>query len=131
MDGSDGGLDMRMRVPESLGAFYRSTSKPDGSLLLLGRPFPSVFVPHSLMPRHCFLPCLIVLLLSVLIPSLCAPKIFKCCQCEACLFVMSQTVLPRGCAPSKLGLHYGTPPAILLNPFQKVGRLAGMGLVSS
>lgn len=47
MDGSNGGLDMRMSVPESLGAFHRTTGKPDGSLLLLGDSCIQALVPLS------------------------------------------------------------------------------------
>ncbi len=36
MDGSDGSTDLRMSVPDSTGVFVRTTSRPDGSLLLLG-----------------------------------------------------------------------------------------------
>ena len=37
MDGSHGcGTDLRMAMPASTGAFFRSSSKPDGTLLLMG-----------------------------------------------------------------------------------------------
>ena len=37
MDGSDGcGTDLRMAMPTSTGAFFRASSKPDGTLLLMG-----------------------------------------------------------------------------------------------
>lgn len=36
MDGSDGRTDMRMSVPNNVGAFYRESTKPDGSALCLG-----------------------------------------------------------------------------------------------
>lgn len=37
MDGSDGSAtDLRMGVPQSTGAFLRTTTKSDGSLLLEG-----------------------------------------------------------------------------------------------
>ncbi len=37
MDGSDGSAtDLRMGVPESTGAFVRTTAKADGSVLLEG-----------------------------------------------------------------------------------------------
>ncbi|KAK9820202.1 hypothetical protein WJX72_007430 [[Myrmecia] bisecta] len=38
MDGSQSRTDLRMSIPESTGAFFRSTSKPDGSILCLGAP---------------------------------------------------------------------------------------------
>ena len=37
MDGSDGRTDMRMSVPNNVGAFYRESTKPDGSALCLGQ----------------------------------------------------------------------------------------------
>ena len=36
MDGSDGKTDLRMRMPECTGAFFRSGVKADGTVLLLG-----------------------------------------------------------------------------------------------
>ncbi len=37
MDGSDGQTDLRMSMPQNAGAFYRESTKPDGSALCLGR----------------------------------------------------------------------------------------------
>ena len=37
MDGTNGKADLRMSVPENVGAFYRSSTKPDGTVLCLGR----------------------------------------------------------------------------------------------
>jgi hypothetical protein len=36
MDGSDGSTDLRMSIPDSTAVFIRSTTKPDGSVLLQG-----------------------------------------------------------------------------------------------
>ena len=36
MDGSDGHTDLRMCMPDNVGAFYRSSTKSDGSALCLG-----------------------------------------------------------------------------------------------
>ena len=36
MDGSDGQTDLRMSMPQNVGAFYRESTKPDGSALCLG-----------------------------------------------------------------------------------------------
>ncbi|KAL3136782.1 hypothetical protein ABBQ38_005496 [Trebouxia sp. C0009 RCD-2024] len=36
MDGSDGHTDLRMSMPDNVGAFYRSSTKSDGSALCLG-----------------------------------------------------------------------------------------------
>ncbi len=36
MDGSDGQTDLRMSMPQNVGAFYRESTKPDGSILCLG-----------------------------------------------------------------------------------------------
>ena len=36
MDGSDGQTDLRMCMPDNVGAFYRSSTKSDGSALCLG-----------------------------------------------------------------------------------------------
>lgn len=37
MDGSHGcGTDLRMAMPASTGAFFRSSSKQDGTMLLMG-----------------------------------------------------------------------------------------------
>lgn len=36
MDGSDGQTDLRMSMPDNVGAFYRSSTKPDGTALCLG-----------------------------------------------------------------------------------------------
>lgn len=37
MDGSDeSGTDLRMSVPDSTGAFMRTTARPDGTVLLMG-----------------------------------------------------------------------------------------------
>ncbi len=36
MDGSDGQTDLRMSMPQNVGAFYRESTKPDGSVLCLG-----------------------------------------------------------------------------------------------
>ena len=37
MDGSHGcGTDLRMAMPDSTGAFFRSSSKQDGTMLLMG-----------------------------------------------------------------------------------------------
>ena len=36
MDGSDGQTDLRMSMPHNVGAFYRESTKPDGSALCLG-----------------------------------------------------------------------------------------------
>jgi len=33
MDGSDGQSDLRMSMPQNVGAFYRESTKPDGSAL--------------------------------------------------------------------------------------------------
>lgn len=51
MDGSDGGMDMRMSIPSSTGAFLRHTSKADGSALYLGvlQPLLSYCI---LLPDH-------------------------------------------------------------------------------
>ena len=38
MDGSDGRTDLRLSHPDSLGIYHRSSSKPDGSALLIGTP---------------------------------------------------------------------------------------------
>ena len=40
MDGSDGGTDLRMSIPENSACFVRLTAKQDGSLLLLGELLP-------------------------------------------------------------------------------------------
>ena len=37
MDGTNGKADLRMSMPENVGAFYRSSTKPDGTVLCLGR----------------------------------------------------------------------------------------------
>ena len=37
MDGSDGQTDLRMSMPQNVGAFYRESTKPDGSVLCLGK----------------------------------------------------------------------------------------------
>lgn len=43
MDGSHGcGTDLRMSMPASTGAFFRSSSKPDGTLLLMGAHLPYI-----------------------------------------------------------------------------------------
>ena len=36
MDGSDGHTDLRMSMPDNVGAFYRGSTKSDGSALCLG-----------------------------------------------------------------------------------------------
>ena len=45
MDGSDGKTDLRLNKSDSLGIYHRSTTKPDGSVLLVGEPshFHTVF----------------------------------------------------------------------------------------
>ncbi len=43
MDGSHGcGTDLRMSMPASTGAFFRSSSKSDGTLLLMGMHLPYI-----------------------------------------------------------------------------------------
>ena len=37
MDGSEGHTDLRMSMPGNVGAFYRGSTKPDGSALCLGK----------------------------------------------------------------------------------------------
>ena len=36
MDGSDGHTDLRMCMPDNVGAFFRSSTKSDGTALCLG-----------------------------------------------------------------------------------------------
>lgn len=37
MDGTNGKADLRMSMPENVGAFYRASTKVDGTILCLGK----------------------------------------------------------------------------------------------
>ena len=49
MDGSDGRTDMRMSMPHNVGAFYRESTKPDGSALCLGQTLAVADSMHALL----------------------------------------------------------------------------------
>ena len=51
MDGSDGQTDLRMSMPQNVGAFYRESTKPDGSALCLGKHMAAACA-HSLTCSH-------------------------------------------------------------------------------
>lgn len=54
MDGSDGHTDLRMSMPDNVGAFYRSSTKSDGSALCLGNDLAPGISPSTCMsPVRC------------------------------------------------------------------------------
>lgn len=49
MDGSDGRTDLRLSHPDSIGVYHRSSTKPDGTALLIGsQPLTQQLIPQGL-----------------------------------------------------------------------------------
>ena len=68
MDGSDGHTDLRMSMPDNVGAFYRSSTKPDGTALCLGDQLKLLLTLQQLVLIQC--------------PAAGKPEVFDvCCLC--------------------------------------------------